>query len=107
MSISIHELISLAKDKARVERLSTSAGYEMELNHQLEKIICNFSTVDYLEALAVLDINFTEVAAANADNFLNIEGALAEAIYKEVRWSNEFFDAATKSFTPTTSEIFI
>ena len=72
----------------------------MELEHQLEKIIYKFSTVDYLEALAAFDINFTKVASANADNFLNIEGALAEAIYKEVRWSNEFFDTI-KFFTPT------
>ena len=100
MSISIHELISRAKDKARTERLTSSAGYEMELNHQLEKIIYYFSTVDYLEALATFDINFTEVAAANADNFLNIEGALAEAIYKKVRWSKEFSDTL-KFSTPT------
>ena len=100
MSISIHELISLAKDKARTERLTSSDGYEMELNHQLEKIIDKFSTVDYLEALAAFDINFTKVAAANADNFLNIDEALAEAIYDKVRWSNEFSDTI-KLFTPT------
>ena len=100
MSISIHELISRAKDKARTERLTTFAGYEMELNYQLEKIIYKFSTVDYLEALAAFDINFTEVAAANADNFLNIEDALGEAIYKKVRWSNEFYDTI-KLFSPT------
>ena len=100
MSISIHELISLAKDKAPTERFHSSAGYRMELKHQLRKIIDRFSTVDYLEALAAFDINFTKVAAANADNFLNIEEALAEAIYDKVRWSNEFSDTI-KLFTPT------
>ena len=100
MSISIHELISRAKDKALLSSFHSSAGYEMELKHQLLKIIDRFSTVDYLEALAAIDINFTEVAAANEDNFLNIEGALAEAIYEEVRWSNEFSDTI-KSYTPT------
>ena len=100
MSISIHKLISLAKDKNPAERFYTAAGYEMGLTHQLEKIIYNFSTVDYLEALASFDINFTKVAAANADNFLTIEEALAEAIYKKVCWSNEFSDTI-KFFTPT------
>ena len=100
MSISIPELISLAKDKACTERLTSLDGYEMELKHQLDKTIDKFSTVDYLEALAAFDINFTKVAAANADNFLNLEEALAEAIYKKVRWSNEFSDTI-KFFTPT------
>ena len=100
MSISIHELISLAKDKSPAECFSSQVSYEMELKHQLNKIIDNFSTVDYLEALAAFDINFTKVAAANADNFLNLEEVLAEAIYKKVRWSNEFSDTI-KFFTPT------
>ena len=100
MSISIPELISLAKGKACTERLTSSDGYETELKYQLENIIYNFSTVDYLEALASFDINFTKVAAANADNFLTIEEALAEAIYKKVCWSNEFSDTI-KFFTPT------
>ena len=35
MSISIYELISLAKDKALTERPTSWYGYEMELKHQL------------------------------------------------------------------------
>ena len=100
MSISIPELISLAKDKTPAKHYSSVVAYEADLKHQLENIIDDFTAFDYLESLAAFDIDFSKVAAANADNLLTLEEALATAIYKKVRWSNEFSDTL-KFFTPT------